>query len=184
MDHHWRLRAMDHHWRLLAMDHHWKEEMCGQSGTWSCHRAYQAGETCKGISSGQRHRTHQAGETYRRPCTWQRHRIHWAMEVHWRSRSKSLHHPSWLDRDFGPVRAGRMHRTHWAVQTHCRHRVASRSLVPLQNIFLGGHTGRLVEPGWRPEPTLRAYRRECRTGQAPCYALELTMSPVRILVPV
>ena len=42
--------------------------------------------------------------------------------------------------------------------------------------FLGGHTGRLAEVGFRPEPTPHAYR---GTGQASCYAVMHTVSPVR-----
>jgi hypothetical protein len=47
-----------------------------------------------------------------------------------------------------------------------------------------GDTGSVAESGWRPEPTPRAYRGGHRTGQAPCYAVERTVSPVRILSPV
>ncbi|XP_070298705.1 uncharacterized protein [Salvelinus sp. IW2-2015] len=47
---------------------------------------------------------------------------------------------------------------------------------------IGGHTRRLAELGWRPEPTPRACERH--TGQAPCYALERRVSPVRVHSPV
>jgi hypothetical protein len=52
------------------------------------------------------------------------------------------------------------------------------------NIFWGGHTGRVAESGFRPEPTPRAYRGERVTGQAPCYPVLLTMPSVRIHSPV
>ena len=38
--------------------------------------------------------------------------------------------------------------------------------------------------GRRPEPTPHAYRGGRRTGQAPCYAVERTVSTVRMLSPV
>ena len=47
---------------------------------------------------------------------------------------------------------------------------------PPQKLF-GRHT---VESGYRPEPTPRAYRRERGTGQAPCYAVKRTVSPVHV----
>ena len=37
---------------------------------------------------------------------------------------------------------------------------------------------RLAESGYRPEPSPRAYRGERGTGQAPCYAVKRTVSPV------
>jgi hypothetical protein len=54
-----------------------------------------------------------------------------------------------------------------------------------QDYFLGrGHTRRLAESRRRPEPTPRAYCGERVTGQAPCYAVERTVSPVRYSSPV
>ena len=53
-----------------------------------------------------------------------------------------------------------------------------------QIVFVGEHTGSLAESGWRPEPTPRAYRGERRTDQEPCYAVERTVSPVRVHSPV
>ena len=48
--------------------------------------------------------------------------------------------------------------------------------------FLGkGAHGSVAESGWRPEPTPHAYRGGRRTGQALCYAVEHTVSPVRVL---
>ena len=48
------------------------------------------------------------------------------------------------------------------------------------NIFGGGgHTRRLAESCRRPEPTPRAYCGDRVTGQAPCYAVVRTVSPVR-----
>ena len=41
--------------------------------------------------------------------------------------------------------------------------------------------GSVAESDWRPEPTPCAYRGGRRPGQAPCYAVERTVSPVRIL---
>ena len=49
---------------------------------------------------------------------------------------------------------------------------------------IGGGTGRLAESGFRPESTPRAYREERVTGQAPCYAVICTVSPVRTHSPV
>ena len=63
------------------------------------------------------------------------------------------------------------------------HRVTAdtKDLGATPNIFFGGgHTGSVAESGLRPEPTPRAYRKERDTGQAPCYAVERTVSPVRI----
>ena len=59
----------------------------------------------------------------------------------------------------------------------------AREAAP-SNFFGGRHTRRLAESGWRPEPTPLAYRGECVTGQAPCYAEMHTVSPVRIHSPV
>ena len=42
----------------------------------------------------------------------------------------------------------------------------------------------MAKPGRRPAPTSRAYRRARVTGQAPCYAVERTVSPVRVHSPV
>ncbi|XP_055727839.1 uncharacterized protein LOC129816895 isoform X1 [Salvelinus fontinalis] len=53
-----------------------------------------------------------------------------------------------------------------------------------QNVFGRRHTGRLVESGRRPEPTPRAYCGERVTGQAPCYAVKRTVSPVCMRSPV
>ena len=53
-----------------------------------------------------------------------------------------------------------------------------------QNIFWGVHTGSGAESGWRPEPTPRAYRRKRSTGQAPCYVVKRTVSPIRAHSPV
>uniref|UniRef100_A0A8K9UVX3 Pyrin domain-containing protein n=1 Tax=Oncorhynchus mykiss TaxID=8022 RepID=A0A8K9UVX3_ONCMY len=47
-----------------------------------------------------------------------------------------------------------------------------------------GHTGSMAKSGRRPVPTSRAYRRARGTGQAPCYAVERTVSPVRVHSPV
>ena len=49
---------------------------------------------------------------------------------------------------------------------------------PLKKNYLGGHTGRLA--GLTP----RAHVREHGTGQAPCYAVKRTVSPVRFHSPV
>ncbi|XP_052366128.1 uncharacterized protein LOC127925321 [Oncorhynchus keta] len=51
-------------------------------------------------------------------------------------------------------------------------------------MYLGGHTGSVAKPGRRPAPTSCAYRRARETGQAPCYAVERTVSPVRVHSPV
>ena len=59
-------------------------------------------------------------------------------------------------------------------------RARSQSVSP-KNV-LGGHTGSMAKPGRRPVPTSCAYRRG--TGQAPCYAVERTVSPVRVHSPV
>ena len=50
--------------------------------------------------------------------------------------------------------------------------------------FRGRHTGRLVESGFRPDLTPRAYRVELETGRALCYAVMRTMSLVRSHSPV
>jgi hypothetical protein len=47
------------------------------------------------------------------------------------------------------------------------------------NIYWRGHTGSVAKSGRIPAPTPRAYRGERWTGQAPCYALRRTVSPVR-----
>uniref|UniRef100_A0A8C7HKJ1 Uncharacterized protein n=1 Tax=Oncorhynchus kisutch TaxID=8019 RepID=A0A8C7HKJ1_ONCKI len=47
-----------------------------------------------------------------------------------------------------------------------------------------GHTGSVAKAGRRPATTSRAYRRERGTGQAPCYAVRRTVSPVRVHSPV
>jgi hypothetical protein len=50
---------------------------------------------------------------------------------------------------------------------------------------LGGwHTGSVAKPGRRPVPTSCAYQRVRGTGQAPCYAVERFVSPVRVHSPV
>ena len=46
------------------------------------------------------------------------------------------------------------------------------------------HTGSVAKPGRRPAPTSCAYRGARETGQAPCYAVERTVSPVRVHSPV
>ena len=52
-------------------------------------------------------------------------------------------------------------------------------------IFLGGgHTRCGTKPGSRPELTPRAYYKQRITGQAPCYAVKRTVSPVRAHSPV
>ena len=42
----------------------------------------------------------------------------------------------------------------------------------------------MVKPGRRPAPTSCAYRGAGETGQAPCYAVKRTVSPVRVHSPV
>ncbi|XP_052349959.1 uncharacterized protein LOC127915130 [Oncorhynchus keta] len=51
-------------------------------------------------------------------------------------------------------------------------------------MYWRGHTGSVAKSGRRPEPTPRAYHGEWRTGQAPCYAVRCTVSPVRRHSPV
>ena len=53
-----------------------------------------------------------------------------------------------------------------------------------QIFFGGGHTRCGTKPGSRPELTPRAYYEQRITGQAPCYAVERTVSPVRVHSPV
>ena len=51
--------------------------------------------------------------------------------------------------------------------------------------FLGGRlTGSMATPGRRPEPTSCGYWGARETGQAPCYAVVRTVSPVRVHSPV
>ena len=47
-----------------------------------------------------------------------------------------------------------------------------------KNVLGGGHTGSVAKSGRRPAPTPRAYRGERWNGQAPCYAVKRTVSPV------
>ncbi|XP_052312969.1 uncharacterized protein LOC118390079 isoform X1 [Oncorhynchus keta] len=51
-------------------------------------------------------------------------------------------------------------------------------------MFWGGHTRCGTKPGSRPELTPRAYYKQRITGQAPCYAVKRTVSPVRVHSPV
>ena len=51
-------------------------------------------------------------------------------------------------------------------------------------MYWGRHTGSVAKPGRRPAPTSCAYRGARETGQAPCYAVERTVSPVRVHSPV
>ncbi|XP_052314142.1 proline-rich protein 36-like isoform X1 [Oncorhynchus keta] len=52
-------------------------------------------------------------------------------------------------------------------------------------IFWGGrYTRSVAKSSRRPEPTPHAYRRARGTGQAPCYAVERMVSPVRVHSPV
>ena len=51
-------------------------------------------------------------------------------------------------------------------------------------MYWEGHTGSVAKPGRRPAPTSCAYWRERGTGHAPCYAVEHTVSPVRVHSPV
>ena len=48
----------------------------------------------------------------------------------------------------------------------------------------GGLTGSMAMPGRRPAQTPCAYRGARETGQAPCYAMERTVFPVRVHSPV
>ena len=66
--------------------------------------------------------------------------------------------------------------------TQTRQRNRHERQLP-QKIF-GGHTGRLVESGDRPEPTPHAYRKKRSNGQAPCYAVKRMVSPVHAQSPV
>ena len=47
-----------------------------------------------------------------------------------------------------------------------------------------GHTGSVAKPGRRTAPTSCAHRGARETGQAPCYAVKRTVSPVRVHSPV
>ncbi|XP_052379828.1 uncharacterized protein LOC127931382 [Oncorhynchus keta] len=53
-----------------------------------------------------------------------------------------------------------------------------------QNFFGGGHTRCGTKPGSRPELTPRVHDKQRITGQAPCYAVKRTVSPVRVHSPV
>ena len=65
-----------------------------------------------------------------------------------------------------------------------QHGGAAGSLRGSPKNVLGGHTGSVAKAGRRPAPTSHAYRRERGTGQAPCYAVRRTVSPVRLHNPV
>jgi hypothetical protein len=53
-----------------------------------------------------------------------------------------------------------------------------------KNVLGSGHMGSVAKSGRRPEPTPHAYRGERWTGQAPCFAMRRTVSPVRRHSPV
>ncbi|KAM9423345.1 uncharacterized protein ACWYII_020534 [Salvelinus alpinus] len=53
-----------------------------------------------------------------------------------------------------------------------------------QKFFGGGLERSVAKPGSRPERTPRAYYKHRVTGQAPCYAVKRTVSPVRAHSPV
>ena len=60
---------------------------------------------------------------------------------------------------------------------HCD-AVGNRKVTP-QKILGGGLKGRIVMPGRKPAHTPCAHRWARETGQAPCYAMECTVFPVR-----
>jgi hypothetical protein len=63
--------------------------------------------------------------------------------------------------------------------------VGSKDWEATPKTFFGGrHVGSVAESVFRPEPTRHTYRKERGTGQAPCYAVERTVSPVRVHSPV
>ena len=61
--------------------------------------------------------------------------------------------------------------------------VGNRKVTP-KNVLGGGLEGRIVMPGRKPAHTPCAHRWARETGQAPCYAVVRTVSPVRVHSPV
>ncbi|XP_064857655.1 uncharacterized protein LOC135560192 [Oncorhynchus nerka] len=106
---------------------------------------------------------------------------------------QSLDYTTWEEIDRWAVDPGRVPEPAWDSMEQCKEGYRRMRLAkparqyerqPQIFFFWGGHTRCGTKPGSRPELTPRAYDKQRITGQAPCYAVKRTVSPVRAHSPV